>query len=256
MQKYERTILNSKLSPISSSVNSENVIDRKIFVYKKARHVLDVLSLVSAEYLAGAKYMLQCFYYKIFTHLYMSFPVILIGIVVLILAYGVFAYNGFVRFVNRAKEAWADIDVQLKRRYDLIPNLVSTVKGYATHESGTFEKITQARTQAMNATGVEEKGKAENMLAGTLKSLFAVAESYPDLKANTNFLELQRELSDTENKIQASRRFYNTNVRDLNIGIESFPASIIAGMFSFSKMDFFVLGENESEARNPVEVKF
>jgi len=186
----------------------------------------------------------------------MNITIILLLIVGAFVLWVIFSYNSFVKLVNRAKEAWADIDVQLKRRYDLIPNLVNTVKGYATHESGTFEKITQARTQAMNATGVEEKGKAENMLAGTLKSLFAVAESYPDLKANTNFLELQRELSDTENKIQASRRFYNTNVRDLNIGIESFPASIIAGMFSFSKMDFFVLGENESEARNPVEVKF
>jgi len=186
----------------------------------------------------------------------MNITYIVLLIVGALVLWVIFSYNSFVKLVNRAKEAWADIDVQLKRRYDLIPNLVSTVKGYATHESGTFEKITQARTQAMNATGVEEKGKAENMLAGTLKSLFAVAESYPDLKANTNFLELQRELSDTENKIQASRRFYNTNVRDLNIGIESFPANIIAGIFNFRKMDLFVLGENEAEARNPVEVKF
>ncbi len=178
--------------------------------------------------------------------------VILAGIVLWL----VFAYNKFVRLINRAKEAWADIDVQLKRRYDLIPNLINTVKGYATHESGTFEKITEARTRAMNATGAEEKGEAENMLSGTLKSLFAVAENYPDLKANQNFLELQRELSDTENKIQASRRFYNTNVRDLNIGIESFPANMVAGMFGFEKMDLFELGEGEAVARNPVEVKF
>src|SRR5690606_37023106 len=135
----------------------------------------------------------------------------------------VFAYNGFVRLVNRAKEAWADIDVQLKRRYDLIPNLVNTVKGYATHEASAFENVTKARTAAMGAQTPDEKGKAENMLSGALKSIFAIAEAYPDLKANQNFLELQRELSDTENKIQAARRFYNANVRDLNIGIESFP---------------------------------
>jgi len=181
--------------------------------------------------------------------------IILIVAAVLVL-WVVFAYNRFVKLINRTKEAWADIDVQLKRRYDLIPNLINTVKGYATHESGTFQKITEARTTAMNASGVEEKGKAENMLSDTLKSLFAVAESYPDLKANQNFLELQRELSDTENKIQASRRFYNTNVRDLNIGIESFPANLIAGMFGFSKMDLFELSEGEAAARNPVEVKF
>jgi len=186
----------------------------------------------------------------------MSFPVILIGIVVLILAYGVFAYNGFVRFVNRAKEAWADIDVQLKRRYDLIPNLVNTVKGYATHESVAFEKVSQARAAAMGAQTPEEKGKAENMLSGALKSIFAIAEAYPDLKANQNFLELQRELSDTENKIQAARRFYNANVRDLNISIESFPGNVIAGIFNFSKMQLFELSEAEGAARNPVEVKF
>ena len=165
-------------------------------------------------------------------------------------------YNRFVRLVNRAKEAWADIDVQLKRRYDLIPNLVNTVKGYATHEASAFENVTKARSAAMGAQSVEEKGKAENMLTGALKTIFAIAEAYPDLKANQNFLELQRELSDTENKIQAARRFYNTNVRDLNIGIESFPGNVIAGLFRFSKMEFFELSETEASARNPVEVKF
>ncbi len=186
----------------------------------------------------------------------MSFPLILLAIVVLVLLYGVFAYNGFVRLVNRAKEAWADIDVQLKRRYDLIPNLVNTVKGYATHEASAFENVTKARSAAMGATTPQEKGQAENMLTGALKSIFAIAEAYPDLKANQNFLELQRELSDTENKIQAARRFYNTNVRDLNIGVESFPGNVIAGVFKFSKMELFELGEGEGAARNPVEVKF
>jgi len=184
-------------------------------------------------------------------------PLLIALIVVgIFLLWIVFAYNRFVRLVNRAKEAWADIDVQLKRRYDLIPNLVETVKGYATHEKGTFEKITEARTRAMGAGTIEEKGKAENMLSGALKSLFAVAENYPDLKANQNFLHLQTELADTENKIQAARRFYNTNVRDLNIGIESFPANIIAGTFGFAKMDLFELGQGEAIAREPVSVKF
>ncbi len=164
-------------------------------------------------------------------------------------------YNRFVSLVNRTKEAWSDIEVQLKRRYDLIPNLVNSVKGYATHESGTFDKVTQARSQAMQAGNPHDKGEAENMLSGALKSLFAVAEAYPDLKANTNFLELQRELSDTENKIQAARRFYNGNVRDLNISVESFPNNIIAKSFGFSKMELFDLPDG-SDAQNPVEVKF
>ncbi len=168
----------------------------------------------------------------------------------------IFAYNRFVAMVMRAKEAWADIDVQLKRRYDLIPNLVETVKGYMTHERETLESVTAARVAAMDAGGVEAKGKAENMLTDALKSLFAVAEAYPDLKANTNFLELQRELSDTENKIQASRRFYNTVVRDLNTAIESFPGNLIADFFRFEPREFFELGEGEQAARQPVAVKF
>lgn len=186
----------------------------------------------------------------------MTFLYILLAVVVVLFVWFVSAYNGFIKMITRAKEAWADIDVQLKRRYDLIPNLVNTVKGYATHESSTFEKITEARTSAMNAGSIEEKGKAENMLSGTLKSLFAVAENYPELKANTNFLELQRELSDTENKIQASRRFYNTNVRDLNIAVDSFPKNIVANIFKFGKMEFFELEAGEEAARQPVEVKF
>lgn len=180
---------------------------------------------------------------------------IILIILVLIVLWLVFAYNSFVRMVNRAKEAWADIDVQLKRRYDLIPNLVNTVKGYAAHEKTAFENVTNARSRAMQATGTAEKGKAEHGLADALKSVFAIAEAYPDLKANQNFLELQRELSDTENKIQAARRFYNTNVRDLNTAIESFPNNIIANMFRFSKMEFFDLDEGDA-ARQPVEVKF
>jgi len=163
------------------------------------------------------------------------------------------AYNGLVTLKNRAKEAWADIDVQLKRRYDLIPNLMETVKGYATHEKELFEKVTTARASAMNAQGTVEKAAAENVLSGTLKSLFAVAENYPDLKASTNFLELQRELSDTEDKIQAARRFYNTNVRDLSIMIESFPANIIANSFGFKQMELFEIANGEKE---PVKVKF
>ncbi len=180
----------------------------------------------------------------------------LIILVVVFAVWAVSIYNSFVSLVNRAKEAWADIEVQLKRRYDLIPNLVNTVKGYATHESGTFEKVTEARNMAMSASGpTAAHAQAENMLTGALKSLFAVSEAYPDLKANTNFLELQRELSDTENKIQAARRFYNTNVRDLGIKVESFPSNLIASMFGFAKMEFFDLADNDAAQQN-VEVKF
>lgn len=181
---------------------------------------------------------------------------IILGVVAVIALWVVFAYNSFVRLVNRAKEAWADIDVQLKRRYDLIPNLIESVKGYATHERATLDSVTSARTAAMNATGPAQKAEAENMLTGALKSLFAVSEAYPDLKANQNFLALQTELSDTENKIQAARRFYNGNVRDLNTAIESFPGNVIAGTFSFKKMDLFELGSGEEAARQPVQVKF
>ncbi|MFZ2149547.1 MAG: LemA family protein [Minisyncoccia bacterium] len=183
----------------------------------------------------------------------MKYILIALGAVVL---WGVYAFNRFVSLRNRAEEAWADIEVQLKRRYDLIPNLVNTVKGYATHESATFENVTKARTVAMGASGPgEAHAQAENMLTGALKSIFALAEAYPDLKANQNFLALQGELSDTENKIQAARRFYNANVRDLNTGIQSFPGNIIAGMFRFSQKEFFDLADNDA-AQNSVEVKF
>jgi len=186
----------------------------------------------------------------------MSILYIVLGVIAVVVLWAVFTYNRFVTFVNRAKEAWADIDVQLKRRYDLIPNLVNTVKGYASHEKQTLEKVTEMRAKAMGAGGLEEKGQAENMLTGALKSLFAVAENYPDLKANANFLELQRELSDTENKIQAARRFYNGNVRDLNIALESFPQNIVGSIFRFSKQEFFELAEGDEGAKDPVNVSF
>ena len=177
-----------------------------------------------------------------------------LGLLIAIGLWVVAIYNGLIKLKNRTNEAWSDIDVQLKRRYNLIPNLVETVKGYAKHERELFEKVTEARTRAMSAKTVKEQGESENMLAGTLKSLFAVAENYPDLKANENFLELQRELSDTENKIQASRRFYNGNVRDFNIKIQVFPNNLIAGTLKFGKRDFFEI-EEEAE-RKPVDVKF
>lgn len=192
----------------------------------------------------------------------MSTLTIILIIAAVVILWVIGSYNALIRLVTQAKEAWADIEVQLKRRYDLIPNLVATVKGYATHESSAFEKVTAARTAAMTAgSGGNAAGPtaamagAENMLTGALKSVFAIAEAYPDLKANTNFLELQRELSDTENKIQAARRFYNGTVRDLNIKVQSFPGNIIAGMFNFAKMEFFDLADNDV-AQNPVEVKF
>jgi LemA protein len=185
---------------------------------------------------------------------------IILGLLILM---AIFIFNSLVSLTNRAKEAWADIEVQLKRRYDLIPNLVNTVKGYATHESSAFENVTKARSAAMampagrqGAGGsLADKAGAENTLSGALKSVFAIAEAYPDLKANQNFLALQNELSDTENKIQAARRFYNANVRDLNIKIQSFPSNIFATTFNFKTMELFDLADNDA-AQNPVEVKF
>ena len=168
-------------------------------------------------------------------------------IIVLLALIVVGMYNGLITLKNRVDEAWSDIDVQLKRRHDLIPNLVNTVKGYATHEKELFEKVTQARTAAMGAQTPAQKEQAENALSGTLKSLFAVSENYPDLKANQNFLELQRELTDTEDKIQAARRFYNGNVRDFNTKIQTFPTNVMAGMLNFSKREFFAAEESERE---------
>jgi len=174
---------------------------------------------------------------------------IFFAIIILLALWIAGTYNGLVKLKNRAKEAWADIDVQLKRRYDLIPNLVEIVKGYAAHEKEVFERVTEARSNAMKAETMKEKTQAENILSDTLKTLFAVSEAYPDLKASANFLELQRELTDTEDKIQAARRFYNGNIRDLNIKIESFPVNLIASTFGFQKMELFELVETlEREA--------
>ncbi|HCH34210.1 MAG: LemA-like protein [Candidatus Saccharibacteria bacterium GW2011_GWC2_48_9] len=184
--------------------------------------------------------------------------VILLIIVALLVIVGIFlwaTYNSLVTLKIRVDEAWSDITVQLKRRADLIPNLVNSVKGYAAHESGVFQAVTEARSAIMDAKGVKETADAENMLEGALKSLFAVAEAYPDLKANENFLQLQNELVDTEDKIQASRRFYNGGVRDLNTKIQVFPNNVFAGMLGFSERDFFEV-EDMASVENPVEVKF
>ncbi len=175
--------------------------------------------------------------------------IVILAVVAALFVWLILNYNRLVAFKNRTKEAWADIDVQLKRRYDLIPNLMETVKGYAAHEKQVLENVTAARSAAMDAKTPEEKIEKENALSQTLKSLFAVAENYPDLKASANFLELQRELSDTENKIQAARRFYNGNVRDFNIAIESFPSNVVAAIFGFKQMKLFeIAAEAEREA--------
>lgn len=181
---------------------------------------------------------------------------ILLGVIVLFVLYVIFAYNGFVAKVNQAKEAWSDIDVQMKRRYDLIPNLIETVKGYASHEKTVLEDVTKARTAAISAQSVGEHAEAENMLTGALKSVFAVAEAYPDLKANQNFLQLQQELGNTEDKIQAARRFYNGTVRVLNTAIQQFPGNIIASIFSFTQMELYELDASEEAAHQPVKVAF
>src|SRR3989344_2137006 len=181
---------------------------------------------------------------------------ILFGVAAVVMLWAIWAYNNFVRLTNRGEEAGSDIDVQLKRRYDLIPNLVEAVKGYMTHEAGTLQKVTDARTKAMGAQSVGEHAAAENMLTGALKTLFAVAENYPNLKANENFVELQRELSDTENKVQAARRFYNSVVIELQNALEQFPTNLIGNMFGFKTREFFELAEGEQAARNPVKVQF
>lgn len=179
---------------------------------------------------------------------------VVLGIVAVIVLWLVVGFNGLVTYRNRAKEAFSDIDVQTKRRYDLIPNLVETVKGYMEHEKEVFEKVSEARSKAMGASDNQAKADAENELSGTLKTLFAVSENYPQLKANENFLKLQDELSDTENKIQAARRLYNGTVMDLNTKIETFPSNLIAKIFGFAKMDFFA-AQSEAE-RQAVQVKF
>jgi LemA protein len=184
----------------------------------------------------------------------MEILIILLAIVLVIALWIAAVYNGLIKLRTQTQEALADIDVQLKRRYDLIPNLLETVKGYAAHEKEVFEKVTQARTAAMGATNLKEQTEANNQLTGALKTLFAVSENYPDLKASVNFLELQRELTDTEDKVQAARRFYNANVRDLNIKIQSFPDNTIANMFNFKMMELFEV--TDAAQKEAPQVKF
>lgn len=175
----------------------------------------------------------------------MPVGMIILLVVVAIALWAIMVYNGLITLKNRTDEAWSDIDVQLKRRYDLIPNLVETVKGYAAHESGTFQKVTEARNMAMGAKTMAEHAQAENMLSQTLKSLFAVSEAYPELKANQNFLDLQQQLTDTEDKIQAARRFYNGNVRDFNTKLQVFPTNMIGNALGFTAREFFEIAEAE-----------
>lgn len=180
---------------------------------------------------------------------------VFVWVILAIVVIAVVLYNGLIRSRTQAEEAWSDIEVQLKRRYDLIPNLVETVKGYAGHESGVFQKVTEARAAAMGAGSMAEKLKDENMLSGALKSLFAVSEAYPQLQANQNFMQLQSDLTDTEDKIQAARRFYNGTVRDYNTKLQVFPTNIFANMFAFTKKEFFDIDEKGPEGQ-PVQVKF
>lgn len=177
----------------------------------------------------------------------------ILGIFIVLAFYLILIYNGLIRLKNQTDEAWSDIDVQLKRRYDLIPNLIATVKGYAKHESEVFQKVTEARSNALNAQSVKDKQEAENVLSGALKSIFALAESYPDLKANQNFLQLQDQLADTEDKIQASRRFYNGNVRDFNTKIQVFPNNLLVGMLKFKPYEFF---QADATEKGNVKVEF
>ena len=179
---------------------------------------------------------------------------VIIALIAILIIWIIGIFNSLIRGKNRALESWSDIDVQLKRRYNLIPNLVETVKGYASHEKEVFQKVTKARAKAMQSTGTENKAAAENVLSSTLKSLFAVAENYPQLRASENFLRLQDELSDTENKIQAARRFYNSNVRDFNIKIQVFPNNIIANILKFKPFEFFEV--EEATEKKAVKVKF
>ena len=178
---------------------------------------------------------------------------ILLGVVVLVLLYGIITYNRFVTLRNRIENSWAQIDVQLQRRHDLIPNLVETVKGYASHERGTLEAVVQARNMAMAAQGPAEQGKAENMLSGALKSLFAVSEAYPDLKANQNFAHLQEELSGTEGKIAYARQFYNDVVNRYNTLTQTFPSVIIGNLANFDEREYF---ETDAAGRQNIEVSF
>lgn len=182
---------------------------------------------------------------------------VILGIIGAVVLFAIFLYNNLVKKKIRVDEAWSDITVQLKRRYDLIPNLIETVKGYAKHEKGVFEEVTKARANAINAQGPHDQAQAENVFSDTLKSLFAVSEAYPDLKADQNFRELQAELVDTEDKIQAARRFYNGAARDLNIAVKTFPNIIFAGMLGFKEREFFEVDEGEKDAvKTPVKADF
>ena len=185
----------------------------------------------------------------------MTTLIVIVAIVLLVVGFIWTTYNSLVSMRVQVGEAWSDIDVQLRRRYDLVPNLVETVKGYASHEQGTFEKVVEARNAAMNATGSpKEQQAAENMLTGALKSLFALAEAYPDLKASQNFRDLQGQLTEIEANIQASRRYYNGVVRNLNTKIGQFPSNLVASQFNFEKAEFFEI--EDSAARGPVKVDF
>ena len=181
---------------------------------------------------------------------------IVIGVIIVVVIWAISIYNGLVAMRQRTNQAFADIDVQLKQRHDLIPNLVETVKGYAAHERGTLEAVIQARNTAIAAPGVEQKVQAENMLTGALRQLFALSENYPNLKANANFQQLQEQLSDIENKLAASRRFFNNAVQEYNTGIQTFPAALFAGMFGFAQRPFFDLGEARAQLEQAPGVKF
>jgi LemA protein len=181
---------------------------------------------------------------------------IVLGVIVVIVLWAITVYNGLVAMRQRVGQAFADIDVQLKQRHDLIPNLVETVKGYAAHERGTLEAVTQARNTAMAAQGPAQQAAAENMLTGTLRQLFALSEAYPDLKANANFQQLQAELTDIENKLAAARRFFNNTVQEYNTGIQQFPAALFAGMFGFGPREFFDVGEERKTLDQAPQVKF
>jgi len=181
---------------------------------------------------------------------------VVIGVIVALILWVITIYNRLVAMRQRVNQSFADVDVQLKQRHDLIPNLVETVKGYAAHERGTLDAVVKARNAAMAAPGIEQKVAAENMLTGALRQLFALAEAYPDLKANTNFLQLQGELSDIENKLAAARRFFNNAVQEYNTGIQQFPAALFAGTFGFHPQTFFDLGEQRAQLEQAPSVKF
>jgi LemA protein len=186
----------------------------------------------------------------------MSSTIILLAVIVVVVVWAIAVYNGLISMRQRVNQAFADIDVQLKQRHDLVPNLVETVKGYAAHERGTLDEVVKARNAAVSAQGPAQQAAAENMLSGALRQLFALSEAYPDLKANANFQQLQAELSDLENKIAASRRFFNNAVQEYNTGIQRFPAALFAGAFGFSQKDYFDLGEDRKAVSDAPQVKF